>query len=489
MDNYSKLKNLFNNLSIYDQINSILSWDMATMMPPKSRGARISQINLINENKKKIFELIRKEKIFKNINKLKLNKSDKKNLLLMEKEFDYFSSIPIQILNNNKKLSYECEGLWREARLKNNFNVVKRKLFELLKNILEISKILSDKWEKNNYDCLIYLYDKSLTSANIQPLFDKVEKFIKPIYAKHLSKKNSLKINIDDFKLLESQEFEMSKFFMKKLGFNFKKGRVDKSLHPFCGGFSEDIRITSRYENKPFSYFDALMHETGHALYEFGLPKKWKNQPLGRAGGMSLHESQSLFIEMQIVKSDEFVEYLSSILNKKSYNISVDKEKLTKLNKSVFPNFIRVEADELSYPLHIIHRYNLEKKIINDSKIILNLPDVWNKEFDRLFNLNVKNDNDGCLQDIHWYSGDFGYFPTYCIGAIIAAQIKYYLKKKHPIFFEEIKKGNFKSIIKWLRSNIHNKGSEFYIDELMKKITGEKLNTIPYQKHLSSKYL
>ena len=149
---------------------------------------------------------------------------------------------------------------------------------------------------------------------------------------------------------------------MKKLGFNFKKGRVDKSLHPFCGGFSEDIRITSRYENKPFSYFDALMHETGHALYEFGLPKKWKNQPLGRAGGMSLHESQSLFIEMQIVKSDEFVEYLSSILNKKSYNISVDKEKLTKLNKSVFPNFIRVEADELSYPLHIIHRYNLEKR-------------------------------------------------------------------------------------------------------------------------------
>ena len=182
------------------------------------------------------------------------------------------------------------------------------------------------------------------------------------------------------------------------------------------------------------------MHETGHALYEFGLPKKWKNQPLGRAGGMSLHESQSLFIEMQIVKSDEFVEYLSSILNKKSYNISVDKEKLTKLNKSVFPNFIRVEADELSYPLHIIHRYNLEKKIINDSKIILNLPDVWNKEFDRLFNLNVKNDNDGCLQDIHWYSGDFGYFPTYCVGAIIAAQIKYYLKKKHPIFLKKLKK-------------------------------------------------
>ena len=287
---------------------------------------------------------------------------------------------------------------------------------------------------------MIYLYDKSLTSANIQPLFDKVEKFIKPIYAKHLSKKNSLKINIDDFKLLESQEFEISKFFMKKLGFNFKKGRVDKSLHPFCGGFSEDIRITSRYENKPFSYFDALMHETGHALYEFGLPKKWKNQPLGRAGGMSLHESQSLFIEMQIVKSDEFIEYLSSILNKKSYNISVDKQKLTKLNKSVFPNFIRVEADELSYPLHIIHRYNLEKKIINDSKIILNLPDVWNKEFDRLFNLNVKNDNDGCLQDIHWYSGDFGYFPTYCIGAIIAAQIKYYLKKKHPIFLKKLKK-------------------------------------------------
>ena len=175
------------------------------------------------------------------------------------------------------------------------------------------------------------------------------------------------------------------------------------------------------------------MHETGHALYEQSLPKKWMHQPIGNAGGMSLHESQSLFIEMQMIKSLPVSYYIEKILKKikKKSNIW-NKENIYRIRNKVKKNFIRVEADEVNYPLHIIHRFNVEHKIIEENASINNLPDIWNEEFHRLFKLKVKNDKDGCLQDIHWFGGDFGYFPTYSIGAFIAAQLMNQIKNEIP---------------------------------------------------------
>ena len=210
---------------------------------------------------------------------------------------------------------------------------------------------------------------------------------------------------------------------MNKFGFPFSSGRVDTSLHPFCGGYSDDIRITTKFnKNDFFSSFDALMHETGHALYEFGLPKMFKNQLIGKAAGMSLHESQSLFLEMQIIKTKEFNIFLENLFRKKfnKSSLSWKSENLYNKRNNFKKNFIRIEADEVHYPLHIIHRFNVEKKLISEEKLINFLPDLWNSEFKRIFNMEVRSDNEGCLQDIHWFSGDFGYFPTYLVGAMIA---------------------------------------------------------------------
>ena len=279
---------------------------------------------------------------------------------------------------------------------------------------------------------------------------------------------------------------------MEQLGFDFSRGRIDKSLHPFCGGGTQDVRITTRFsEEDSFSCFDALMHETGHALYEQGLPKKWAHQPVGSAGGMSLHESQSLFIEMQIIKSLPVSRFIQKTLEDKlgkDPNVW-SSETIYNIRNNVRPGYIRVDADEVHYPLHIIHRFNIEYKIIEEDANVEYLPDLWNEQFSKIFRLDVHDDKNGCLQDIHWFGGDFGYFPTYSIGAFIAAQLAYKIRTEVINYDLNLQEGNFKTIVKWLRENIHNRGNFLKIDELLEESTEEKLNLKYFENHIVDRYI
>ena len=309
---YKKLKKLFEEQSLINDISGILNWDMATYMPRNSRKQRIKQITKLYDYKKNIFNVIKKNEFFQKVNEFKLNDFDKINFELMKNKFDYFNSIPTDKLKKKAKLSIECEGLWREAREKSNFNIVKNSFVKLVELIKEESEILSQIKNKKKYDCLLLKYDRSLDSNKLLKLFNRVEKFIKKNLPLIIKKQKNIELN--DY-LNEQEQFKLSKIFMKQLGFDFSRGRIDKSLHPFCGGGTQDVRITTRFsEDDSFSCFDALMHETGHALYEQGLPKKWAYQQIGSAGGMSLHESQSLFIEMQIIKSLPVSQFIQKTL-------------------------------------------------------------------------------------------------------------------------------------------------------------------------------
>ena len=398
----------------------------------------------------------------------------------------------MNILKKKTSLAILCEGEWRKAKLKSNFNLVK-KSFKKLVDVIKIeSEILSQKKDKTKYDCLLSKYDRSLTSARITKIFSRIESFLKKNIPSILEKQRSYKSISFTENLSESEQFELSKDFMKKLGFDFSRGRIDKSSHPFCGGSSEDIRITTRYNDADsFSCFDALMHETGHAIYEQGLPKKWLHQPLGSSGGMSLHESQSLFIEMQIIKSLQVSHLIEKIIknNFGKKNPTWNQENIYRNRKQVKKNYIRVDADEVHYPLHIMHRFKIEKKIIEEDFDVMFLPELWNQEFYNIFNIKVDSDQNGCLQDIHWFGGDFGYFPTYSIGAFIAAQIFDCIKKQNPKLENDLKKGNFLPIINWLKKNIHNHGNYYKIDELLLNVTGEKLNLKYFEKHIIDRYL
>ncbi len=486
---YKNLKNLFEEQSLINDISGILNWDMATYMPESSRKQRIKQITKLYDYKKNIFNVIKNNNFFQQVDELELNKFDKINFELMKNKFDYFNSIPTDKLKKKAELSIECEGLWRKAKEKSNFNIVKKSFVKLVRLIKEESEILSQIKKKKKYDCLLFKYDRSLNSKKLFKIFDRVEKFIKKKLP--LIVKKQKKVKFHDF-LNEKDQFHLSKIFMKKLGFDFSRGRIDKSLHPFCGGGTQDVRITTRFsEEDSFSCFDALMHETGHALYEQGLPKKWAHQPIGSAGGMSLHESQSLFVEMQIIKSLPVSQFIQKTLEDK-----LDKdpnvwssEVIYNIRNNVNPGYIRVDSDEVHYPLHIIHRFNIEYKVIEEDANVEYLPDLWNEEFSKTLGLDVHDDKSGCLQDIHWYGGDFGYFPTYSIGAFIAAQLACKVRTELINYDLNLKEGNFKPIIKWLRENIHSRGNFLKIDQLLEESTEEKLNLKYFENHIVDRYI
>ncbi len=486
---YKNLKILFEEQSLINDISGILNWDMATYMPENSRRQRIKQITKLYDYKKNIFNVIKKNEFFNKVNEFELDKFDKINFELMKNKFDYFNSISVDKLKKKAELSIECEGLWREAKEKSNFNIVKNSFVKLVKLIKEESETLSQIKEKKKYDCLLSKYDRSLDSKQLLKIFNRVEKFIKKKLPLIVNKQK--KIEFHDF-LNEEDQFNLSKIFMKQLGFDFSRGRIDKSLHPFCGGGTQDVRITTRFtEEDSFSCFDALMHETGHALYEQGLPQKWAHQPIGSAGGMSLHESQSLFVEMQIIKSLPVSQFIHQILKDKlgkDPNVW-SSEVIYNIRNSVTPGYIRVDSDEVHYPLHIIHRFNIEYKIIEEDANVEHLPDLWNEEFSKTLGLDVHDDKSGCLQDIHWYGGDFGYFPTYSIGAFIAAQLACKVRTELINYDLNLKEGNFKPIIMWLRENIHNKGNFLKIDELLEESTDEKLNLKYFENHIINRYI
>ena len=279
---------------------------------------------------------------------------------------------------------------------------------------------------------------------------------------------------------------------MERLGFDFAHGRLDVSLHPFCGGTPDDVRITTRYDEADFTQaLMGVLHETGHALYERGLPPDWRNQPVGDARGMSIHESQSLLVEMQVCRSREFLEFAAPLLREcfGGTGPAWDADNLYRLYTKVERGFIRVDADEVTYPAHVILRYRLERALVAGELDLADLPAAWNAAMRELLGIVPPDDRLGCLQDVHWYDGAWGYFPTYTLGAMTAAQLFAAAKRADPAIAPGIAKGEFAPLMRWLRANIHSQGSRLSTTEVIEKATGAPLNDAVFRAHLRSRYL
>ncbi|MCE3269112.1 MAG: carboxypeptidase, partial [Burkholderiales bacterium] len=279
---------------------------------------------------------------------------------------------------------------------------------------------------------------------------------------------------------------------MKDIGFNFAYGRLDVSHHPFCGGVPSDVRITTNYLEGDFSRsLMGVIHETGHALYEQNLPSQWEFQPVGQNLGMAFHEGQSLLFEMQIGRSREFLKYLTpkiqSFFGKSS---ALDEDNLVKLYHVVKPDYIRIDADEITYQAHVLLRYEIEKDLMDNKITVKDIPELWNDKMQQYLGVDTSgNYKDGCMQDMHWPSGLFGYFPSYTLGAIIAAQLFNKIKQDEPGLNTDIAKGDLSKVKNWLISNLWSKASLFSPRQLLKDITGEDLTTKHLKNHLTARYI
>ena len=489
---YTKLKEIFKDASLLSDIAGILHWDMSTMMPSNSRDQRAEQLAYLSKlshdkiSSNEVRDLILEAK------SEELNQNETYNLREIEREHKLTSSVPSNLIQKISRTSAKCEGEWQDARKNSNFNLIKKSLGELIKLTKEEADILGKEFNLSPYEALVNKFEPGSSTKLIANVFDDLQHFLTPLIDTIIDKQRSQNILPIQYKISENQQKVIAEHIMKIIGFDFKRGRLDKSVHPFCGGSTNDVRITTRYnEDNPFSSLDGVMHETGHALYELNLPEKWSHQPVGKSRGMAMHESQSLLIEMQITRSLAFKTFLSKLLKDK-FNIidkSFDANNLYLLGTRVEKSFIRVESDEVTYPLHIILRFNLERKIFNNEIEVNDIPEAWNDEYKKLFDKKVEKDTDGCLQDVHWYAGLFGYFPTYSLGALTAAQFASQLRIDLPKLDLNIEKGKFDDLVNWLKTNIHEKASFFSTNEVLEQVTKSSLNAKYFKNYINNRYL
>jgi carboxypeptidase Taq len=492
MNAYQQLEQHFKKYYDFEHLAAIVSWDEATMMPVgggQDRAEAMATLSVIQHDwltDKKVSELI------KQAQDLELSQWQQRNLYWIEKQYQQATCIPAQLVEEFTNESLICVQAWRELRAKNDWKSFKPYLKKLFTKVKTIAEIKSQVFAKSPFDVAIDEYSPDLDSKTISSIFNAIKQELPILIPKIMEKQNSHPITsiTGDFSVEKQRQLGME--IMSRLSFNFDHGRLDVSHHPFCGGIPSDVRITTRYKDHEFlSSLMAINHETGHGLYEQGLLKEWRAQPVGHALGMSVHESQSLFIEMQICRSLEFMHFLVPIAKKYFSDAqNITEENLYDHYTKVEPGFIRVEADEVTYPLHVILRYEIEQQLFASEITIDDLPEVWDVSMQKYLGLSTKGDyKNGVMQDVHWPSGSFGYFPAYTFGAMIAAQLFAAMKKTIPEVKEQIKRGEFKTLVQWLRENIHQKGRLMHYQELIRQATGEELNPEYYLAHIKTRYL
>ncbi len=483
MKAYQELKTIFSELSMISSISSSLSWDMEVMLPSNAISERGKQLSFLADLYSSKLKARKIEGLIADAQSEieSMPTWDKSNLYIMERMFKSNICVPTNLLAQCAELSNNCSAIWRDAYHNDDWNLLEPHLEKLVEIVTNIAEIKGDKLGLSPYDVLLDEYDMGSNTQQLDDYFTVIEHNIPQLLDDRLSKQRNGRPVLPSISVAVQKKAAVK--IMEMMGFDFSRGRLDISTHPFCNGSHNDIRITTRYnEANPITAIYGIIHETGHAMYEMQLPLEWYDQPVGRAAGMAMHESQSLLAEMQIGLSESFIASLCDIVPELGDPAMV-KEAL----QFVTPSFVRVEADELSYPLHIMLRYKIERMLIAKEIKVRDIPAIWNDYMIRFLKVEPPSNKLGCLQDIHWPSGAFGYFPCYTIGAMIAAHLMHFIPSFNGIMNQPV---NFTDIFAWLKENIHKYGSYFLNkNALLRHATNSDLDATFYIEHLRRRYI
>lgn len=488
---YQRLVNRFRTIAIIGESSSILGWDAAAMMPPgggASRGDQLATLAVLAHQ-----HLVAPEVPADLADAETTDPWDAANLSLMRHAYVRAKALPADLVEASAKANSDCEKIWRDARKTADFASVAPHLSEVLRLTRESATALGEALGLSPYDALMDGYQAGIGAADVAPVFAAYESFLADFLPRveERQAQQPAAIPLPGPFPIDAQE-AFCQELSRRLGLDFEHARLDRSAHPFSGGTPADVRITTRYdENDVASAILAVVHETGHALYERGLPETHARQPVGEAAGMAAHESQSLIVEMQTCRTDAFLGWIGTQLHAtfggpaEPYRT----ENLARLWRKVGRGLIRVDADEVTYPAHVILRFRLEQAMIAGDLTIPDLPAAWNEGLKSLLGIVPPNDALGCLQDIHWYDGAFGYFPSYTLGAMTAAQLMAAARRQLPDLDQAFSRGDLSPLLGWLRANVHGWGSRYSFSELLTRATGRPLDPSAFQAHLRQRYL
>jgi len=494
-DAYLALEGRFRRLGALGEASAILGWDLAVMMPADSGPARGEQLAALAVTR---HELLTDPRVADWLAAAEaggnaLDPWQRANLCEMRRLHRHATALDGALVEALAKANQTCEAIWRDARPRADFKAVLPALGEVVRLARESAGRKAAALGCSPYEALLDAFEPGGREAHIALIFERLARELPELLGQVLERQRRRPAPLlpaGPFPIAAQEA--LGRRLMRLAGFDFGRGRLDVSAHPFSGGTPDDIRITTRYDASDFTRaIMGVLHETGHALYEAGLPAAWRRQPVGEARGMTLHESQSLLVEMQAARSPEFIAFLAP-LAAASFGGSGpawSADNLTRLYHRVEPGFIRVDADEVTYPAHVILRFRLERAILGGDLALAELPGAWNEGMRALLGIVPPHDGLGCLQDIHWYDGAWGYFPTYTLGAMTAAQLFAAAREARPEIAGALAGGDLGPLMGWMREQVHARASSASTDAIVAGATGRPLDPDLFLNHLRARYL
>ena len=485
---YSALEARFAAIANIDHAIAVLSWDESVMMPPRGGPGRADALAALAEVRHRMASAPELVDLLAGVRGETLDPWQAANLREMGREIAAAVCVPTDLVARLSHATATCEQIWRAARAENRWQDVERPLAEVLVLARERAACLAQAQRCAPYDALLDEHQSGLTMRMLDPIFATLSDALPALIDRVIDRQRNAGDALSTQMPIAAQA-GLGQALMNRLGFDFERGRLDTTHHPFCGGQPDDVRVTTRYDEANFlSGCLATLHETGHALYEQGLPRPWRSQPVGRSAGMAVHESQSLLVEMQICRDRPFLAGVRPIVERHlGRDVSLDA--LVAAVARVERSYVRVDADEATYPLHVIFRYALERQLIAGSLAVRDIPAAWDAEMRSKLGLSTHGDDRrGCLQDVHWFHGLFGYFPCYTVGALIAAQLYARMRADLPALDAAIERGDLSIPVAWLRREVHGRGRLLPGLEIVAAATGQPVSTAPFLAHLARRY-
>ena len=489
----TKLKSVLAEVSDLDAASALLGWDQQTYMPPGGTGRRgqqlgtlqsLSHTKFITPEVGRLLEALNVE-----IGNLDPDSDDARLIKVTTRQYKKAVKVPPEWVVEFAEQTTLGSQVWQEARTEKDF----LKFQPILEKIVDLRRQYADFFApyEHVYDPLIDDFEPGMKTADVQEIFEALRpqqvELVKAIQGQDQMDDSFLHQNFD-----EQKQWDFGVDVITKFGYDWQHGRQDKAAHPFTISFGlDDVRITTRiYPDFLNTGLFGTMHETGHALYGLGIDRALARTPLENGASLAIHESQSRMYENLVGRSMPFWEHFYPSLQETfpTQLSNIELETFYKGINKVEPSLIRVEADEATYNLHIMLRLELEIALMDGSVEVKDLPEAWNARMLDYLGLVPENDADGVLQDIHWSGGMIGYFSTYALGNLISVQLWEKIVSDIPDIEDQIRSGEFQSLLTWLRENIHRHGAKFEPQELVQRITGSKINAAPYVRYLNSKY-
>ena len=493
---YATLVATFTRLYRFQHLAAIASWDQAAMMPSHgndARGAALAELAVLVHDTlaapalRDAFAAARAA-----TGQPGADPVERASLREMERQWRAATVVPASLVEAKALAGSRCEHAWRTQRKANDWAGFLANWRPVVDLARKEAAHLAEASGLSPYDALVDRFEPGMTSAALVPIFAELKRWLPPLVEQVVAKQQREDVIAPVGPFPVERQRALGLDLMKQLGFDFDGGRLDVSTHPFCGGVAEDVRITTRYRDDDFvQAMMGIVHETGHARYEQRLPRAWVQLPLGQARSMGVHESQSLSFEMQLGRSRPFLERIAPLVRAQlGDQPAFTADNLARIYTRVRPGFIRVDADELTYPMHVILRFEIERALIEKQLEPEDVPALWDEKMRDYLGLDTRgNYENGCLQDIHWTDGSFGYFPSYTLGAMYAAQYFAAIRARVPDLDARIAAGDLQPIFDWFEANIWSQASLWETPELIERATGAPLSPAHFERHLRTRYL